>query len=282
MSCDRSGQILKKSETLKSDKLNRFIADAIEKLPTDRNKLVLIADGLEKIPLISRDNGRTNHDEIFIDRGEQLKSLNCHVIYTVPISLVLSDRASDLMEIYHCSPQVLPMVMVRRRDGEICLNGVEAIKQIIRSRLQSIDTMRDLHLAAEVFDSPETLEHLCLMSGGHVRNLILLVQTAIKYNEREQLPIEATALQQAIRQLRKTYRDTVNADQWDLLAQVHRSKQIAHNTTYRSLLFTRCLLEYSEAEETWHDIHPVLREVSEFKQALTAWDRNQTRDGIQA
>lgn len=268
-------QLTPHTETL-VQALNSFIADAIRKLPANRNKLVLIADGLEKITLISRDNGRTNHDEIFIDRGEQLKSLNCHVIYTVPISLVLSDRASDLMEIYYCSPQVLPMVMVRRREGEVCPKGVEAIKQIIRSRLQSIDAVRDLKLAAEVFDSPETLEDLCLMSGGHVRNLILLVQTAIKYNEREQLPIEATALQQAIRQLRKTYRDTVNADQWALLAQVHRSKQIAHNAAYRSLLFTRCLLEYSEEDETWHDVHPMLREVSEFKQALAEWDRNQT------
>jgi hypothetical protein len=124
-----------------------------------------------------------------------------------------------------------------------------------------------LSLATQVFDSLETLEHLCLMSGGHVRNLVLLVQTAIKYNEKEALPIQASALHQAIRQLRKTYHDTVNADQWGLLAAVYCTKKIPNDDVHRSLLFTRCLLEYREVE-SWHDVHPVLREVPEFKFAL--------------
>ncbi len=253
--------------------LNIFIEDALEKLPADRKKLVLIADGLEKITLINRDNGRANHEEIFIDRGEQLKSLKCHVIYTVPISLVLSSRSSDLMEIYNCPPQVLPMVMVREKNDNVYPAGVEAMKSIIQARMQSVREIQGMALAAEIFDNLDTLEQLCLISGGHVRNLVLLIQNAIKYNEKEQLPIQADDVQQAVRQLRKTYRNTVNAEQWSLLASVHRTHQIQHDEAHRSLLFNRCLLEYSE-EDTWHDVHPVLREVAEFKQALSEFDRN--------
>jgi AAA ATPase domain len=250
------------------DALNAFIADAKLKLPQHRQRLVVIADGLEKVTLVAKDGGRTNHDEIFIDRAEQLKGLDCDVIYTVPISLVLSSRVSDLVEIYGCIPHVLPMVMTETRQNKLNPVGIEILQSIVGSRMESIEGAKGLILETQVFESPETLERLCLMSGGHVRNLVLLVQTAIKYNEEERLPIQASALGQAIRQLRKTYRDTVNEDQWNLLAAVHRSKQPLNDDAHRSLLFTRCLLEYRE-EESWHDVHPVLRDVPEFKAALT-------------
>jgi hypothetical protein len=251
------------------DALNEFIADAKRKLPQNKQRLVVIADGLEKVTLVTKTGGRTNHDEIFIDRAEQLKGLHCDVIYTVPISLVLSSRATDLMEIYNCEPHVLPMIMVETQQNEPYPPGIESLKTIVGSRVWSIEGTQELALETQVFDSAETLERLCLMSGGHVRNLVRLVQTAIKYNEEEALPVEANALEQAIRQMRKTYRDTVHADQWDLLAAVHRSKQSPNDDDHRSLLFTRCLLEYCEEGASWHDVHPVLREVPEFKFALS-------------
>jgi hypothetical protein len=250
------------------DALNQFIADAKKKLPEGKQRLVVIADGLEKVTLVPRNGGRTNHDEIFIDRSGQLKGLDCDVIYTVPISLVLSNRSSDLVEIYGCLPQVLPMVMAQTRQNNLHPAGLKSLKSIVRSRVESIPAAKGLALETEIFDSATTLERLCLMSGGHVRNLVLLVQTAIEYNEAETLPIDADALEEAIRQLRKVYRDTVNEDQWGLLAAVHQSKQIPHDNAHRSLLFTRCLLEYREAE-SWYDVHPVLREVPEFESALT-------------
>jgi hypothetical protein len=247
--------------------LNEFIADAKQKLPQDKQRLVVIVDGLDKLTPTTKSGGRTNLEEIFIDRGEQMQGLLCDVIYTVPISLVLSSRASDLIEIYSSAPYVLPMVMVQTQRNEIYIPGIEVLKSIIGSRIWSVEEAKGLSLEHKVFDSAETLDYLCLMSGGHVRNLVLLMQTAIKYNEEESLPIQANALQQAIRQLRKTYRDTVNDDQWELLAAVHISKQILNDDAHRSLLFTRCLLEY-RADEAWHDVHPVLMGVPEFKAAL--------------
>lgn len=185
----------------------------------------------------------------------------------MPISLALSRRATDLLEIYDGTLPVLPMIMTHTRDNEDYTDGIEKLQQIIRMRIDSINDAKGLALETDVFESAETLSKLCEMSGGHVRNLVLLVQTAIKYNEKESLPIDAEALQQATRQLRKTYRDTVDSDQWNLLAGVHSTKQIINDDAHRSLLFTRCLLEYCE-EESWHDVHPLLKDVSEFKAAF--------------
>lgn len=108
------------------------------------------------------------------------------------------------------------------------------------------------------------------MSGGHVRNLLLLVQAVIDHIE--DLPISGDAVQRSITDARDTYRRTVDDDQWSLLAEVSLSKQIRNDDRYRILLLNRCLLEYryfDEAKEKqrWYDVHPLIKDVPEFKQA---------------
>jgi hypothetical protein len=256
--------------------LNAFIANAMLKLPQDKKRLVVIADGLEKLTLVTKDDGSTNHDEIFIDRAEQLKGLHCDVIYTVPISLVLSSRASDLLEIYgaiNILPMImteLPMIMTESCPNNPNTVGIEILMSIVGSRVESIPEAQGLSLEKDIFDTHETLKRLCLMSGGHVRNLMFLVQTAIIYNEKEGLPIQASDLAKAVQKLRQPYLISVNEEQWILLAKVHCSKQILNDSDHRSLLFKRCLLEYCENEDnSWYDVHPVLREVPQFRAALS-------------
>ncbi|MBH8576397.1 hypothetical protein I8752_26095 [Nostocaceae cyanobacterium CENA369] len=109
------------------------------------------------------------------------------------------------------------------------------------------------------------------MSGGHVRNLLLLTQDAI--GRTEELPIAEKAVRRAITQARDTYRRAVGNHQWCLLAEVSRSKRIINDDQYRSLMFNRCLLEYryldDEGEmQRWYDIHPLIQGVPEFKEAV--------------
>jgi energy-coupling factor transporter ATP-binding protein EcfA2 len=61
--------------------LNQFIADARKHLPQGKTKLAMIVDNLDRIPIDVRDNGRSNHEEIFLDRAEQLRGLDCHMVY---------------------------------------------------------------------------------------------------------------------------------------------------------------------------------------------------------
>lgn len=247
--------------------LNEFIAEAKKKLPSGRKKLAVIVDNLDRMVPVIQESGRTNHEEIFIDRSEQLKTLDCHLIYTVPISMVYSSRANSLREIYS-DPQVLPMIMVQTRSGEVYPPGFEKIKEVIAKRVRQFAPT--LSLETDIFDSAETLEKLCLMSGGHVRNLLLLVQAAIDHTE--DLPIADKAVRRSITDARDTYRRTVEDNQWPLLAEVAGSKQLRNDNDYRSLLFTRCLLEYcfEEAGERlhWYDVHPLLRGVREFQEAV--------------
>ena len=249
--------------------LNQFIAEAKQRLPKDRNKLLVIADGLEKIQYISQDDGRSNHDEIFITKAPQLKSLDCHVIYTMPVSLALSTRASDLMDIYGCSPDVLPMVEIRCRRGVERLEGMDKMRELLASRIKAVPGAETLKLERDVFEDAETLALLCQMTGGHVRNLVILMQYTIDYQD--QLPLKRRSVELAVRKMRRTYRESVNAavDEWELLAQVSIEKIAPNDDRFRSLLFRRCILQYLDDEgKVWHDIHPLLEGSEELQAAL--------------
>ncbi|MCV3217062.1 ATP-binding protein [Plectonema radiosum NIES-515] len=247
--------------------LNEFIQDAKKNLPSGYSQLVLIADNLDRIVPIPQEDGRTNHDQIFLDRSEQLQALDCHLIYTVPISLLYSNRAADLANIYG-NTQVLPMIMVQTPDNQLYERGINKVIEILQKRLSLIDSSLSV---VNMFEQREALEGLCLMSGGHVRNLLLLMKEAIKYTNT--LPITIRAVQRSISELRNTYRNTVFANEWDALATVYHSKKIENDPLYRGLLFNRCILEYrylnkQEESEVWYDIHPLIKGIQEFQDAF--------------
>lgn len=247
--------------------LNEFLADAKKNLPTGKTQLAVIVDNLDRMVLV-KEGERTNYEEVFLDRSEQLQALDCHLIYTVPISMVYSTRATDLRDIYG-DPQILPMIMVNTLKGEVYQPGLKKVREVINKRVRQIAP--ELSLEKEIFDSPQTLERLCLMSGGHVRNLLLLTQDAI--GRTEELPVSEKAVRRAITQARDTYHRAVENHQWDLLAKVSCSKRIINDDLYRSLMYNRCLLEYRYFDDDgemqrWYDIHPLIQGIPEFKEAV--------------
>lgn len=254
--------------------LNEFIVEAQRNLRA--KELVIIADNLDRIGIVSRDDGKTNHDTIFIDHSSQMCRLDCNVVYTVPISLVYSNRASQLRDNYgNC--HVLPMVMVRLRDGTVHPRGLAIMKQLVRQR---IGELTDRALVPEVFESDMVLESLCLISGGHIRELMQLVQTALNWTD--QLPIRRQAMLRAIAKGREDYRNTVDEEDWDKLAEVAQTKRIPNDDEYRVLLFNRCVLEYSMVNQTdddfqtvrWHDVHPLIRRLEAFEQAAKRYQES--------
>lgn len=248
-------QIEPHTETL-IQALNAFIKDGKEHLPKE-SKLLVIADNLDRIVPIFRDNGRSNHEEIFLDRHEQLKALDCHIIYTVPISMIYSRWATELKDNYGI-PQVLPSIMVRHKNGETYQPGLEILKTIIQLRVP--ESLRN-ELVPNVFESEKVLDDLCLVSGGYARDLVQLMQESI--NKTDTLPIRERAVRRASDALRDVYRRAVEENQWEVLQEVRETKEIDNDEVQRSLLFSRCVLEYryfdeEGAKQTWYDAHPVL------------------------
>lgn len=255
--------------------LNDFINDAKQNLPAGYSELAVIADSLDRIVPVIQEDGRSNHEHIFIDRCEQLKALDCHIIYTVPISLLYSNRAGDLRHNYG-DDEVLPMIQVRTRQGEIHQQGLNKMREVVDRRFQFVN--RNYPIKGYLFQNSEILDEICLMSGGHIRELLLIIRAAIRRSN--SLPISAQATQRAIIEARYTYRRTIEAEQWSALAKVARTKRIINDNLHRSLLFNRCILEYYDPNQAkynsnkksnsrWYDVHPLIRDIDEFKLALS-------------
>ena len=248
--------------------LNEYIADAKQHLPQGCTQLAVIVDNLDRIVLLTGAKGSNNYDDIFINRCGQLKGLDCHVIYTLPISMMYSDSANELASNYD-NTEILPMIMVRTREGDIYESGLSKMKELISKRVSPLSP--NLSLETKLFENLEILNQICLMSGGHVRNMLQLMEEAIQRTE--ELPISAKAVQRAITKVRDPFRRNINDGEWKILAEVSRSKEIKNEDECRKLLFNRCILEYRYFDEAgdiqyWHDVHPLIKGIKQFQDSL--------------
>jgi len=248
--------------------LNEFI-DLAKKELTDKRGIAIVADNLDRIAEV-RDETHSNYDEIYLNRSEQLRGIGAHVIYTVPISLVYSHRGTRLEDI-HGEADVVPMIMVANRDGSRNDKGMAKMRELVTKRLHKIDKKLAENVDTQVFESEELLDCLCEMSGGHVRNLMQMIQKAIDWTDT--LPIREKAVKAAFGEARSTYRDTIEADQWTHLARVHKNKDILNDDLHRWFQLSRCVLRYRYFDNDdilceWYDVHPLVLGISQFKKAL--------------
>jgi len=249
--------------------LNKFIENAKKHLPEHctQNEIV---DNLDRIVPIVEKDGRTNYERIFLDRRNLMRGLNCHVIYTVPISMVYSSYATNLAEDYGQSV-VMPMITIKTKDNKPYVDGIEILKKIVQKRLEKANVQLSLD---NLFESDDALEELCRKSGGYVRNLMQLMQASVKNSPK--FPIPDRAANRAISELREIYRKSIYAEDWKKLAEVAVTKGISQDSEdreYRELLFRRCVLEYRITTSNgmidyWQDVHPLIESMEEFVSAF--------------
>jgi hypothetical protein len=247
--------------------LNQFIDKAKEKLPAKYNQreIVVIVDNLDRIVLIN-ENGRSNYERIFLDRKNLMQGLNCHVIYTVPISMKYAPYATNLAEDYD-QLVMMPMIMIRTKEDQIHQEGIDILKEMVAKRLAKAQVSISLE---NLFESRDALDILCQKSGGYVRNLMQLMQGVVR--QVKSLPISDRAVNLVISELQGIYHDSIYAEDWQRLAEVSLCKGISQDSNdgeYRELLFRRCILEYSFTTETgkkerWQDVHPLIEAMDEF------------------
>jgi hypothetical protein len=141
--------------------LNKFIDKAKEKLPSKYNQreIVVIVDNLDRIVLIN-ENGRSNYERIFLDRKNLMRGLNCHVIYTVPISMKYAYYSGMLVEGYDRFV-TMPMIMIKTKDGIKYQPGIDTLKNIVEKRLQKAQVPITLD---NFFESSDALDELCKKS----------------------------------------------------------------------------------------------------------------------
>jgi hypothetical protein len=228
--------------------------------------LVVIIDNLDRIHLCAKPTGRLQPEYLFVDRGEQLARLNCHVVYTIPLVLIFSNDLGQLTNRFGVDPKVLPMVPVQLSDGSECSEGVELLQQMVLARaFPTVDPKQRYALVGKVFDSAETLDRLCRVSGGHVRNLLQLLYSCL---QKQDPPLSRETLETVIVQRRHQLTLAIEPDEWKLLRQVSATKTVTGETKYQILLRSLWVFEYRYGEDYWFDVNPILADAKEFREKV--------------
>ncbi|NER96890.1 MAG: AAA family ATPase [Symploca sp. SIO1B1] len=249
--------------------INQELLEPAEKALQQRSQegLVVIVDNLDRVYDRLHVSGKNLPEYLFVSRGEQLRNLHCHLVYSIPLVLMFSNEREALKNRLGggTKPRILPMVPVSKRDSSDSEAGLELLQQMVLARAFPDQLPEErLNLVTEVFDSPATLERLCRVSGGHVRNLLSLLHFCLV--KRKTLPIDRNRLEIVIREYANELTLAITPDEWELLEKVAQTKQVTGEEEYKTLLQSLFVFEYrNEQGDLWFDINPALAEVHSFQ-----------------
>lgn len=247
---------------------DEILKPAIEKLKQKGKKgLVVIVDNLERIAnQIIPNYNCTQPEYIFINRGSVLTEIKCHLVYTVPLSLLFSAQAAILLQRIGKSTSILPMILVEEREGTVHEQGLKLLKQMVMARAfpdVSPEEHLEPDLITQVFQDETVLNRLCQISGGHVRTLLLVLQSCLLEDD---LPILPNILERVIREYRDNILVGISSNNWEVLRKVDREKQLSSDVeNYQEFLRRLWVFEYRDDQGRWFGVNPMLKETEQFK-----------------
>ncbi|MCP4340340.1 MAG: ATP-binding protein [Desulfobulbaceae bacterium] len=243
---------------------NEILQPATEKLKqAGKSGLVIIVDNLDRIDNTEKTSGRRQPEYIFIDRGEQLKRLGCHLVYTIPLTLIFSNDAATLNNRFGVKPKVLAMVPVYLRDNSPYEKGISLLKQMVTAKaFPDAEPGERPDKVEQLFEKAEMLDRLCKISGGHVRNLLGLLFSCL---QKDDPPFSRDILEEVIREYRDDLAKRVTSDEWELLRQVAENKGVAGEEEYQVLLQSMFVFEYQDKKGIWFGVNPLLAEMEQIR-----------------
>jgi hypothetical protein len=247
---------IEKQSTSLLEAVNDLLRFANVKLrEAGREGLVLIVDGLDKMVRRDLDGGGNTHERLFIRRSEQLASVKSHVFYTAPISLIHSAQFIRLARTLGAHSASVPMIRLRgknRSDPSPSTPGMAKMREILEKRCDyaGVDSL-------EVFDSRETCDYLCEMTGGSPRKLLVYIREAASYVGG--LPLTRDAAERAVKDYSNSLKRGIPDEYSSHLQQFDKpQEEIPAGVIYEEMLDFPCIFDYRD-EKCWYEVNPVLR-----------------------
>lgn len=123
----------------------------------DNREILIIVEDLDKLD-------KSIAKSLFFDHSKQLISLNSHIIYTIPISILYSTDSPVLIRDFDNSCEILPMIKVKDRYGKTDQKGIDLLREVVNKRM-----------AMDMFEE-KVLDEIINKSGGCLRDIFLFIK----------------------------------------------------------------------------------------------------------
>ncbi|QNT71014.1 hypothetical protein [Defluviicoccus vanus] len=222
--------------------------------------LLIVQDNLDRLPEeVCR--------RLFFQNGDLLKQLRAHVIFTVPIAMILAPwNIGTVFE----NRFTMPMIKISNLDNEAYQPGIDALVRLVAARAD-VDA---------VFTSNDIVAFLARMSGGSVRDLLRLINYAqLEARTDGKTQIDQASADAAVKELRIDFERLLIPRHvyFPLLREIHQTKadwespeQKTDATSvkqqrefFSELLLNGSVLEYN-GDRSWYDVHPIVQRIDTF------------------
>ena len=215
---------------------NLIIAEVEQK--TRKNVLVSI-DDLDKPDLeVAR--------RLFYERQSSLTLPGCSIIYTIPIALLYSPDAGQVMQPFTQS-YVLPNVTImKRHDKSPDEEGRMVMKEFVGKRMS-------LELVGE-----DALDYAIYVSGGVFREMArIMAMAADNAIACESEKIGKQDVEDAESEITNEFRRMLETKDYEVLREICRKRELIGSDMCAKLLHNLSILEYQN-KDNWCNVHPAV------------------------
>lgn len=225
--------------------LIRHAEDQIKQANKGR-KVLFIVDGTDRLT-------PNDAERFFSDGVMQLRQITSSFIYCTKNKFLDQDgRPAQLFD-----PVRIPMIKLNEKDGKVSDKHQPA--------WQAMGEFVSKRVSSEFFDSQQTIDFLIEHSGGHLRDLIRLLDNCVNNTFGAQ-QIDMTIAEESVAELATEYRRLLEPTDYQVLVEIDLDKE--NNTprtdASRRLLENLVLLEYNSY---WWRSHPLIRTLPGYKKA---------------
>ncbi len=230
--------------------------------------IVIVVDWLEKLFPCKpeKESDPSAYVDLFIHHAPHFQRFGTHLVLTVPIDLVYSEEQERLTNAYGREPDVISAVKVieyfQAEERQIALN---AMGELLRKRFERVEG--NAVSFDDVVPSGELAGELIEFSGGHPRQLLILIRQCLQFID--SLPITREAFEAAKKKEVQAASRKVPEHWFAKLAAVHATHRIDNDPEHLRMLRSLCVFAYAN-DEPVYAVDPAILQLKRMKEAIAA------------
>lgn len=157
---------------------------------------------------------------------------------------------------------ILGEIKAQTRQGD--QTGINLLYLLVLSRaFPQLSEAEKLTKIGKIFAGENTLKQLCEVSGGHGRNLLIILNSwIIKENK---FPLSSAGLEAVVVNQVAGQTAQITPDEWELLNRVHQTKDSSGDRDFSKLIRTLLVYEYRDDRGAWYEVNPILFRTGKIK-----------------